>query len=106
MDLGLDLFLVQKKNGIEQILPFPLRVTGRTADQYPDIIGMLLYHIHGFVTLVDEVLKLQKITGRVSADTELGKEDQVCDGGFGLPDAFNDFSCIFFEISDMIILMR
>jgi hypothetical protein len=67
---------------------------------------MEFYGIDGSIALADEIIKLEKIAWRVTADAEFGKYREV---GFLLPGpfySFNNFPGIIFEITNVIVLLR
>ena len=106
MYLCFDLFFVQKKSGIEQAFAFVFCISRRAADQYTDGIRFFFDQVYRIITFIDKIIKLYKISCRVTAYTHFAEQDQVAPLCFGIPYRRNNLFCIAFEIADMIILLR
>lgn len=105
MDLGLDLFFIQKKGGIEQAFPPLLGIPGRTADQNTDRVCFLPDLVNSCITFMDEIIELYKIPCRITTYTHFAEKDQITPLCFRFPDGTDDLLGVTFKVADMIILL-
>src|SRR6478735_5322485 len=67
---------------------------------------MLFYRFNGCITAGEKILKFKKVPGRVSANRQFGKNNQISASFFCSGNPLNDLFPVVFKIANMIILLN
>ena len=67
---------------------------------------MNFYFVDGLVTFCNEVGKFKEVAGRITANREFRKDDQICSILFSFLYTFDDPFRIVLKIANVIILLR
>jgi hypothetical protein len=106
MDDGFYFPLVQDPGCIEEILPFGIWVTGRSANDRRHTVCVLPDPVHRGLTLTDEIIEFKEVPWRISANTKFREHGKICSGFFRTLQCGKDQIHISIEISNMIVLLR
>ncbi len=99
------LFFIKQPGCVKKVLPLALRITRRASDDHTDGVRLFTYPVDRRISLCNEILEFQEVTGWVPTYGELGKYHQVGPGLFRLPDTFQYLTGIRFEITHVIVLL-